>query len=73
MMFADPPSSADQPVVTPKPPRWLVVTCLLMAGGAMTCAVYFGGTGRTPLAMIGTVVFVVLGGLGFDLARRRSV
>jgi hypothetical protein len=39
----------------------------------MTAAVYFGGTGRTPLALMGTIVFVVLGGLGFELARRRSM
>jgi hypothetical protein len=39
----------------------------------MGVAVYFGGTGRTPLAMIGTVIFVVLGGVAFELARRRSV
>jgi hypothetical protein len=39
----------------------------------MSAAVYFGGTGRTPLAMIGTVMFVALGGLGFELARRRSL
>jgi hypothetical protein len=40
---------------------------------AMTAAVYFGGTGRTPLAMIGVLAFVTLGGLGFELARRRSM
>jgi hypothetical protein len=73
MMFADPPSRGSHRVTGPKPPLWLVVACLLMAGMAMAGAVYFGGTGRTPLAMIGTVLFVLLGGLGFDLARRRSV
>ncbi|MCA1585893.1 MAG: hypothetical protein LC791_14370 [Acidobacteria bacterium] len=72
MMFADPPSSGNQPVVTPKPPLWLVLACLLTAGASMAGAVYFGGTGRTPLAMVGTAVFVMLGGLAFDLARRRS-
>jgi hypothetical protein len=39
----------------------------------MTVAVYFGGRGQTPLAMIGTVLFVALGGVTFELARRRSV
>jgi hypothetical protein len=39
----------------------------------MAVAVYFAGTGRTAPAMLGTVIFVVLGGLGFDLARRRSL
>jgi hypothetical protein len=72
MMFADPPSHGNQRLTAPKPPLWLILTCLLIAGIAMAGAVYFGGTGRTPLAIIGTVVFVLLGGLGFDLARRRS-
>jgi len=35
-------------------------------------AVYFGGNGQLPLAMTGTGLFVLLGGLGFELARRRS-
>jgi hypothetical protein len=39
----------------------------------MSAAVYFGGTGRTPLALIATLVFVGLGGLAFELARRRSM
>jgi hypothetical protein len=71
-MFADPPSHYNQPHVASKPPLWLVLACLVLALGAMVGAVYFGGTGRTPLAMIGTVLFVVLGGVAFDLARRRS-
>lgn len=56
-----------------KPGRWMVWLCLLTALAAMGSAVYFGGTGRTPLAMIGTVLFIAFGGLGFELARRRSV
>ncbi len=56
-----------------KPARWHVWSCLLIAVAAMSGAVYFGGTGRTPLAMIGTVLFITFGGLGFELARRRSV
>jgi hypothetical protein len=56
-----------------KPARWIVWLCLLTAIAAMSGAVYFGGTGRTPLAMIGTVLFITFGGLGFELARRRSV
>jgi hypothetical protein len=39
----------------------------------MAAAVYFGGTGQTPLAMVGTGIFVLLGGVTFELARRRSV
>jgi hypothetical protein len=45
----------------------------VLAALLMTVAVYFGGTGRTGPAMIGTVLFVLLGGLGFELARRRSL
>jgi hypothetical protein len=56
-----------------KPSRWQVATCLVVAALAMAVAVYFAGTGRTAPAMLGTVIFVVLGGLGFDLARRRSL
>ena len=39
----------------------------------MAAAVYFGGTGRMPLAMVGAALFVRFGGLTFELARRRSV
>ena len=37
----------------------------------MAAAVYFGGNGQLPLAMTGTVLFVILGGVGFELARAR--
>ena len=47
--------------------------CGTLAVVSMAAAVYFGGTGHLPLAMIGTVLFVGLGGLTFELARRRSV
>ena len=33
---------------------------------------YFAGQGQLPVAMTGSVLFVLLGGLAFDLARRRS-
>lgn len=56
-----------------KPSGWLVLLCLLVSTFAMVAAVYFGGTGRTPLALTGTALFVGFGGLGFDLARRRSM
>jgi hypothetical protein len=55
-----------------KPSAALVRTVLTLAVAAMATAVYFGGTGRLPLAMTGTALFVLLGGLGFELARRRS-
>jgi len=51
----------------------LIVTVLLLAVLSMSAAVYFGGTGRTPLAMVGTLLFVGLGGFAFELARRRSL
>ena len=55
-----------------RPSQQAVVAVLSMAAAAMAMAVYFGGTGHLPLAMTGTVLFVALGGVGFELARRRS-
>jgi len=57
---------------TTKPSAALVNSVLALAAGAIAAAVYFGGHGQLPLAMTGTLLFVVLGGLGFELARRRS-
>jgi hypothetical protein len=51
----------------------LIAALLVLAIVAMSVAVYFAGTGRTPLAMIFTLLFVALGGLAFELARRRSL
>lgn len=56
-----------------KPSVAAVVLCAVLAAASMTIAVYFGGTGRTLPAMVGTAAFVMLGGLAFELARRRSV
>ena len=55
-----------------KPSQQMVVAVLSMAAAAMVAAVFFGGNGQLPLAMTGTVLFVALGGLGFELARRRG-
>lgn len=55
-----------------KPPAWSVYLVLSMAAASMAAGVYFGGNGNLPFAMTGTGLFVILGGLGFDLARRRS-
>ena len=55
-----------------KPSQALVVSVLLAAAVSIAAAVYFGGNGHLPIAMTGTVLFVALGGLGFELARRRS-
>jgi hypothetical protein len=57
---------------TTKPSAAMVTMVLLSAAAAMSAAVYFGGNGQLPLAMTGTALFVLLGGLGFELARRRS-
>ena len=56
-----------------KPSGAAVAICAMLAAVSMAAAVYFGGTGRTPLAMGGTLLFVLLGGVAFELARRRSV
>jgi hypothetical protein len=56
-----------------KPPAALVGSVLMLSALSMAVAVYFGGTGQLPIAMTGAALFVVLGGVGFELARRRSV
>jgi hypothetical protein len=55
-----------------QPPASAVYAVLALAAVAMAAAVYFGGTGHLPLAMTGAGLFVILGGVGFELARRRS-
>lgn len=55
-----------------KPSAGLVFACAMTAIVSMAAAVYFGGTGHVPLAMVGTTLFVGFGGLAFELARRRS-
>jgi hypothetical protein len=57
---------------TGKPSLAAVVAVFTTAAVSMAAAVYFGGHGQLPLAMTGTVLFVILGGVGFELARRRS-
>jgi hypothetical protein len=56
-----------------KPSGAAVALCAILAAVSMAVAVYFGGTGRTPIALGGTLLFVILGGVAFELARRRSV
>jgi hypothetical protein len=55
-----------------RPAAWLVAVTALGAVGAMVAAVYFAGQDLTPIALVGTTLFVLLGGLAFELARRRS-
>ena len=66
------PEDYNRPMAS-KPSGPAVVICAILAVVSMGFGVYFGGTGRTPLAMAGTLLFVLLGGLAFELARRRSV
>ena len=56
-----------------KPSGAAVALCASLAIVSMAAGVYFGGTGRLPLAMLGAALFVLLGGAAFELARRRSV
>ena len=60
-------------IVSSKPSTVLVASFAVLAAVAMSSAVYFAGTGRLPLAMTGAGLFVLLGGITFELARRRSV
>ena len=55
-----------------KPTAAIVAAVFSAAAVSMLAAVYFGGNGQLPLAMTGTGLFVILGGVGFELARRRS-
>jgi hypothetical protein len=55
-----------------KPPASSVAAALSLAALSMAAAVYFGGSGQLPLAMTAAGLFVILGGVGFELARRRS-
>jgi hypothetical protein len=55
-----------------KPPASAVIAVFSIAALSMVAAVYFGGTGQLPLAMPAVALFVILGGVGFELARRRS-
>jgi hypothetical protein len=56
----------------PKPSAAVIGACALLSGAAMVAGVYFAGTGRLPLAMAGAAIFVILGGVTFELARKRS-
>jgi hypothetical protein len=72
MLHVEWQNGPEGPPVTPTPPLWQVVLCLTGASVAMAVAVYFAGQQQLPIALTGTALFVTLGGLGFELARRRS-
>jgi hypothetical protein len=59
-------------MATNKPSFAVVVSVLSLAGASIAAGVYFGGHGQLPLAMTSAVLFVAFGGVGFELARRRS-
>jgi hypothetical protein len=56
-----------------KPTTGQVAACAIGAIISIAAGVYFGGHGQLPPAMAGTLLFVLLGGLTFELARRRSL
>jgi len=55
-----------------RPPFWQVAASAIGAVAAMSIALYFVSQQQTPIALVGTTLFVGLGGLSFDLARRRA-
>ena len=59
------------PSVPARPPLWQVMAAAAGAVVAMSAALYFVSQDHTPIALMGTALFVGLGGLAFDLARRR--
>lgn len=65
-----PPKSPPSP--SAPPPRWQVAVTAIGAAVSMAAAVYFAGQQLTPIALVGTTLFVGLGGLSFELARRRA-
>jgi len=62
------PSSSN----SSRPAAWMVTAAAIGAVAAMVAAVYFAGQDLTPVALVGTTLFVLLGGCAFELARRRS-
>jgi hypothetical protein len=50
----------------------MVAACGAAAALSMAAGVYFGGHGNLALGMAGSGLFVLFGGITFELARRRS-
>lgn len=63
-----PPSSPPAP-----PPLWQIVSTAIGAVLSMIAALYFAGREMMPVALVGTTGFVLLGGVAFELARRRAM
>lgn len=55
-----------------RPSGPVVAACAAAAALSMAAGVYFSGHGNLPLAMAATGLFVLFGGVTFELARRRS-
>ena len=55
-----------------RPSGVVVAACAAASVLSMAAGVYFGGHGNLPLGMVGTGLFVLFGGVTFELARRRS-
>ena len=66
------PGHAPSPAPSGVPPLWTVFAAAGGAVAAMIAALYFVSRDLTPVAMVGTTLFVGLGGLSFELARRRA-
>ena len=66
------PSPTPSSTPPAPPPFWQVVASAAGAVVSMGSALYFAGQQQTPIALIGTTLFVGLGGLSFELARRRA-
>jgi hypothetical protein len=66
------PGSMSPPLPSSAPPPfWQVLASAAGAVVSMAAAVYFAGHELTPIALVLTSCFVGLGGLSFELARRR--
>lgn len=60
------------PPMPSRPPLWPVALTALGAVASMSAALYFVSQQQTPIALVGSTLFVGLGGLSFELARRRA-
>ncbi len=66
------PGPVPLPPTPSRPPLWPVAATAIGAVAAMSAALYFVAQNQTPVALVGTTIFVGLGGFSFELARRRS-
>ena len=69
---AIPPQQTTRSMGTPYSRILSMIARAPYAVASMIAALYFAGQQLTPIALIGTTLFVGLGGLSFELARRRA-